>query len=81
MSECPHCGTNLKSHASVCPGCGAEKVVTKTPFLSRLIMFIIFLTIGYWIFNIENPLAGFIGVIVMLASFGAFVYEDSSWRR
>ena len=28
MQNCPYCSTSMEDYATVCPGCGAEKILT-----------------------------------------------------
>lgn len=80
--QCPHCGTYLESFASVCPGCGAEKVVNETSLSSKLKGFIFGMTLAIvplMIFGL-NIWTGFWGLAALGGAFSSFS-DDVSWHR
>ncbi|MDC0457059.1 hypothetical protein OAM56_03985 [Alphaproteobacteria bacterium] len=85
--ECPHCSTYIADYATVCPCCGAEKVLVakarlnKSEFIQGILLIpIIFAALAYWL---DSGTLFVIGVILtpFISYFGTKEKEQYEWHR
>jgi hypothetical protein len=90
MISCAHCSTTVEDYATVCPGCGAEKVRSYESFFSwstmiwGVLISLVLNVIIDLIFDLSDLtalllLAGFIGV-TFLSARNNTRYQDTWYR-
>ena len=92
MQNCPHCSTGMEDYATICPGCGAEKILTspegsfrwKKAIISIIILEVFFIPLLIYKFEIESGWGIFLFILVGLIcglGFGAGKEAYYEWRR
>ena len=85
--ECPHCSTYMEDYATVCPGCGADRVLVVTERLNKsefiqifLGLLFIFAALAYWL---SSGTVFIIGAVLtpFISYFGAKEKEQYEWHR